>query len=74
MATLKSLTACEEPKLEPFTQNLAANDVEFIKIVKAEELIHRFVIKTKIDGNIYALKLVRTSDNPGVSAVAILIC
>lgn len=57
MPGLKPHPDCEGPKLAPFTDDFASHDIEFIKCVEVGAA-HSLVFKTKIDGKIYAVKLV----------------
>lgn len=58
MSRLKPLPDCEGPKLEAFTDDhFAAHDVEFLKALWSDTA-HGNVFKTKIDGKVYAIKLV----------------
>lgn len=60
---LKPLPDFEGPKLEPFTDDLDAHTVEVLELIGSGE--HGHVIKTKIDGKIYVIKLVsRVSSHP----------
>ncbi|KAI1034640.1 hypothetical protein LB504_004764 [Fusarium proliferatum] len=55
-APLKPLPDCEGPKLEPFHQNLEADDVEFLKILECDNNKHSKIIKTRIGDKIYGIK------------------
>ena len=57
MPHLKPLPDYEGPKLEAFTDDFAAHDIEFLKALWSGTA-HGNVFKTKIDGKIYAVKLV----------------
>jgi hypothetical protein len=60
MSYLKPLPDCEGPKLEPFTQDLAAHDVKFLSTVDefTTSMCDSTVFKVRIDGRVYALKVV----------------
>ncbi|RTE82170.1 hypothetical protein BHE90_003312 [Fusarium euwallaceae] len=55
MSTLRPLPEGDGPKLEPFTCNLLADDVEFIEIL-GHNGIHGVIIKTRIGDHLYAIK------------------
>lgn len=59
---LKPLPELEGPKLDPFTQDVTAHDLEFLAIPKIEWAGHSLLARVKIDGQEYCLKRVhRTS-------------
>ncbi len=55
---LKPLPDCEGPKLDPFTQDITAHDLEFLDIPYCENA-HSIIARVKIDGRVYCLKLVK---------------
>ncbi|SPO01423.1 uncharacterized protein DNG_04098 [Cephalotrichum gorgonifer] len=57
MPILKPLPDCEGPKLEPFTQDITAHELEFLEVPLFESQLHSIIIKLKIDGRVYCLKL-----------------
>ncbi|KAH6685451.1 kinetochore Sim4 complex subunit FTA2-domain-containing protein [Plectosphaerella plurivora] len=58
MPSLKPLPDCEGPKLEAFTDDLFAHDVEFLSINFAgDDGLHSQIFKTMIDGKLYCLKM-----------------
>ncbi|SPO01966.1 uncharacterized protein DNG_04639 [Cephalotrichum gorgonifer] len=62
---LKPLPDCEGPKLEPFTQDITAHDIEFLEI-PSHDCAHGIITKVRVDGKLYCLKLRRASraENP----------
>lgn len=63
MALLNPLPDFIGPKLDPFTNNLEAHQVKFIKILGGDIGPGQdgVPIKVKIDGRLYVLKVVRDS-------------
>lgn len=55
---LKPLPDVEGPKLEPFTQDISAHDLEFLAVLSNEYNDHSLITRVSIDGQEYCLKLV----------------
>lgn len=64
MPSLEPMPDLEGPKLGPFTDDLLSHDVEFLDLLNGG--VHSLVYKTKIDGKLYALKIVRILFPPTV--------
>ena len=59
MTALKPLPDLDGPKLEPFTLDITAHDVEFLWVPRLdEEAMHSIIAQARIDGRVYCLKLV----------------
>jgi len=63
MSTLKPMPECDGPKLAAFADDAFSLDLEFMEIVPYESA-HSIIVKTRINGRIYALKMVRNFWTP----------
>lgn len=63
MGLLQPLPDVEGPKLSAFTDDLSKHNVEFLEILGGDPMatLDGIVMKVRIDGKIYALKVVSYS-------------
>ena len=57
MPTLKPLPDIEGPKLECFTQEITAHDIEFLPVIYDDSAGHSLITSVRIDGREYCLQL-----------------
>lgn len=58
MPPLKPLPEVEGPRLEPFTQDITAHDLELLAVIYNDSAAHSLITRVEIDGREYCLKLV----------------